>query len=219
MFSKRIIEPELLDHLPPEEARPNVADLVRINRKLGGHSVVRRTLASVIKPNEHFTMLDVGAASGDAGVFIRQLYPAASVVSLDYNSVHLEAAPQPKVIANAFQLPIREKSFDFVMNSLFLHHFSDEQVVDLLGRFYRIARRALFAFDLERHIIPYYFLPATKRIFGWNTVTVHDGCISVRAAFRANELLDLAKKAGLQNAAVTVYRPAFRIALVAGKNG
>lgn len=217
MFSKRLIQPELLDHLPPEEARPNLVDLTRINRSFGGHSVIRKTLARVVNGNDRFTLLDIGAASGDTAVLIRQLYPGASVTSLDYNSVNLEAAPRPKVIANAFELPLRDGSFDYVLNSLFLHHFTDEQVVQLLRSFYSIARRALLVIDLERHIVPYYFLPATKRLLGWKKITVHDGRISVRAAFRAGELRQLATDAGIANATVEVYRPAFRIALVAGK--
>jgi hypothetical protein len=44
---------------------------------------------------------------------------------------------------------------------------------------------------------------------------VHDGAISVEAAFRREELEDLARQAGLRNPRAKVYRPAFRIALVA----
>ena len=44
MFDQRVIEPEVLDHVAPEEARPNLADLVRINRLFGGHSVLRKSL-------------------------------------------------------------------------------------------------------------------------------------------------------------------------------
>ncbi len=217
LFSKRFIEPELLDHLPAEEARPNLADLVRINRRFGGHSVIRKTLGRVAEPNDEFTVLDVGAASGDTARFIAELYPRASVTSLDYNFVNLEAAPRPKVIANAFDLPFRAGSFDYVMSSLFLHHFTDEQVVALLHDFYGIARRALLVCDLERHVVPYWFLPATKRLFGWKKITVHDGRISVRAAFRMRELLALSKQAGIEKAEGAVHRPAFRIALVARK--
>ena len=42
VFAKRLIKPELLDHAPPEEARPNLADLVRINSNFGGHSTIRK---------------------------------------------------------------------------------------------------------------------------------------------------------------------------------
>jgi 2-polyprenyl-3-methyl-5-hydroxy-6-metoxy-1,4-benzoquinol methylase len=217
MFAKRIIKPELLDHLPAEEARPNLDDLVRINTRLGGHSVVRKTLEQAIGERKQFTLLDVGAASGDAARVIQQSYPGARITCLDQRGVHIQEAPFPKLLANAFELPFGPGSFDYVICSLLLHHFTDEQVVELLASFYAAAKKGLFVFDLERHVLPYLFLPATRRLFRWHAVTVHDGRISVRAAFRAKELLALAQKAKISSADVRVHRPAFRLAMVAVK--
>jgi 2-polyprenyl-3-methyl-5-hydroxy-6-metoxy-1,4-benzoquinol methylase len=218
LFSERLIQPELLDHADPAEARRNLADLVRINRHFGGHSALRKTLAHVARENETFTLLDIGAASGDTARLIQQIYPLASVTSLDYNLVNLEQAPPPKVIADAFLLPLKAESFDFVLCSSFLHHFRNEQVTELLRSFYAISRRALLAVDLERHVLPYWFIRATQPFYGWGRITVHDGQISVRASFQERELLRLAANAGIENAAVKRFRPAFRLGLVARKD-
>jgi len=217
VFRHRLIEPELLDHAAPDEAKPNLEDLIRINRKFGGHSVLRRTLAKILQPNEQFTMLDVGAASGDSARVIASEYPGARITNLDYNDVNLQAAPRPKIIADAFVLPFREPSFDYVFSSLFLHHFAEEKVIHLLRTLYATARRALIVCDLERHILPYLFLPATRPFFGWQRITLHDGPISVRAAFRKEELAGVAEKAGITKAEFAVYRPAFRITMIAKK--
>jgi SAM-dependent methyltransferase len=217
IFPQRRIEPELLDHAPADVALKNLADLVRINQRFGGHSSIRKTLDLVVKRHESFTLLDIGAASGDSARLIQKYYTAASVTSLDNNLVNLSGAGHPKLIADAFALPFKPGSFDFVFSSLFLHHFTDDQVIRLLASFHAVARRALVICDLERHIAPYLFLPATRRLFGWGDITVHDGVISVRAAFRPGELLGLGKKAGIENAEVHIYRPAFRIGLVARK--
>jgi SAM-dependent methyltransferase len=217
IFPQRLIEPELLDHAPAEEASKNLADLVRINRLFGGHSTIRKTLDRVVQRDEKFTLLDVGAASGDTARLLQKYYPAASVTSLDYNPVNLRIAGRPKLVADAFALPFKPGSFDFVFTSLFLHHFTDEQVTRLLASFYAIARRALVVCDLERRVAPYVFLPATRPFFRWGKITVHDGMISVLAAFRRDELLRLAKNAGIANAKVHVHRPAFRVALIARK--
>lgn len=218
MFSTRVIKQELLDSAAPDEARLNLDDLVRINHNFGGHAVIRAMLGSVVQENEKFSLLDIGAASGDAARMIAHLYPAASITSLDLHPVNLAAAPHPKLIADAFRLPFGPESFDFVLSSLFLHHFVDAQVISLLESFYRLARRALLISDLERHILPYWFLPATKLVFGWKRITLHDGPISVRASFRRNELVNLAERAGIQGVDVQVHRPAFRLSLIAAKN-
>lgn len=217
MFKNRLIQPELLDHADPEEARPNLADLVRINHLFGGYSTAAKLLSRVAHRNDSFTMLDVGAASGDTGRYLSSLYPNAKITSLDYNLVNAEAAGHPKVIADAFALPFRFQTFDFVFSSLFLHHFADEQVINLLHGFYSVARQAVLIIDLERHILPYCFLPATKPLMKWNRLTVHDGVISVRAAFKCKELEKLARAAGISKVRVESHRPAFRLSMVGSK--
>ncbi len=217
MFSKRLIKPELLDHAAPEEARSNLADLVRINQHFGGHSVLRKMMARVARKDEEFTLLDIGAASGDNARVIQEMYPAARITSLDYNQTNIEAAPAPKILADAFELPFLPETFDYVLCCLFLHHFTDEQVISLICSLYKAARRALLVCDLERHVFPYCFLPATKPFFGWERLTLHDGPISVRASFRASELMNLMTMARIERAEVEVHRPAFRISVVAEK--
>ena len=217
VFLNRCIQPELLDHVSPEEAKPNLADLVRINRLFGGHSTIRKLLARAAPREHNFTLLDVGAASGDTARVITQAYPRASVTSLDYNEVNLSDAPRPKLIADAFKLPFGAGSFDYVLSSLFLHHFADERITSLLKSFYLVARRGVLIADLERHLLPYLFLRFSQPVFKWGDITVHDGLISVRAALRKNELLKLAKEAGLSKPEVEVHRPAFRLTCVALK--
>lgn len=211
----RIIRPEWLDLQAPDDATASLNDLVKINRLLGGHEVLRKTMAGVAHPGESFTLLDVGAASGDMGACIREIYPAAVVTSFDCKADHLATAADPRVCGDAFHMPFGPRSFDFVHCSLFLHHFQDAGVVDLLRTFAAVARRAVVITDLERHPLAYYFLPLTKLIFGWDRITLHDGPISVEAGFHANELESLAKAAGLAEVRVYRHRPAFRVALVA----
>jgi SAM-dependent methyltransferase len=213
-LGKRLILPELLDTLPPDQARGNLGDLVRINRRWGGHSTLRRLLDENVPRGQAFSILDVGAASGDMGACIRQSYPEAKVTSLDYAQSHLTGSGS-QVAADAFRLPFRPGSFDYVFCSMFLHHFPDEQVVELLRNFGAVARKAVLVIDLERNPIPYYFMAWSRPLLGWDPVTVHDGAISVEAAFRRKELEDLARQAGLRNPRARVFRPAFRIALAA----
>ena len=89
-FDRRVIEPELMDTLSAEQAAPNLVDLVRLKRDWGGRSTITRLLDQNIPRDEPFTLLDVGAASGDMGEWIRRCRPLATVVSLDYKIAHQE---------------------------------------------------------------------------------------------------------------------------------
>lgn len=211
----RLILPEMLDHAPPEDARANLHDLVRINRYFGAYTILRKAMRGLADPADSFTVLDVGAASGDMGAALRRTYPRAVVTSLDRNAIHLADAAHPKLVADAFQLPFGPASFDFVMSSLFLHHFSNGQIAELFRYFNRIARRAIVAIDLERGPLAYHFLPRTRWLFHWRPITLNDGPISVQAGFKKKELLGLARQAGLDRARVAVHRPWARLSLVA----
>jgi ubiquinone/menaquinone biosynthesis C-methylase UbiE len=211
----RVLKPEILDTLPPDEARASLADLVRINRYWGGHSTARKLIESVTAPGETFSLLDVGAASGDMGRVILQVRPGARVTSLDYIASHLEKAEPPRVAADAFALPFRDNSFDYVFNSLFLHHFDDHGAVQLLREFGRVARKRVLAIDLWRHPAPYYFIAHSRWLFHWHPVSVYDGAISVEAAFKKRELERLARRAGLTSPETRAYMPAFRLTLSA----
>jgi ubiquinone/menaquinone biosynthesis C-methylase UbiE len=171
----------------------------------------------VVTPEDDFTLLDVGAASGDTGRYLTRLYPKARITSLDANEVNASAAAPPKLLADAFALPFSRQSFDFVFSSLFLHHFTDGQVVELLKSFFAVARKAVLITDLERHVLPYWFLPVTQPFLKWRRITVHDGRISVRAAFTRCELERLAAAAGMQKVSAEVHRPAFRLSMIALK--
>jgi SAM-dependent methyltransferase len=212
----RVLKPEILDTLPPEVARPNLVDLARINRHWGGHSTLRKLITEAIPEAETFTLLDVGAASGDMGEEIRRIRPGAQVISLDYIPWHLETCEGDRVAGDAFALPFAPKSFDYVFSSLFLHHFTNDEVVRLFQSFGAVARKGVLTIDLLRHPIPYYFISKTNWILGWHPVSVSDGAISVEAAWKPEELVDLAERAGLRNTRARTYVPAFRIAMCAG---
>ena len=211
----RLLVREILDDAPDEEAQQNLRELTRINRWFGGHRVLRASLRQLYAGDAAFSMLDVGAATGDVARTVKKAFPQSQVTCLDWQTRNLRYAPHPKVAGNAFALPFEDGAFDVVHCALFLHHFTDEQVVKLLAKMKRCARQAVVLQDLERHPLAYYFLPATAWLLRWSSRVLHDGPISVEAAFHAEELEALARRAGLAQGHVERHRPWFRLSLVA----
>jgi len=117
-------------------------------------------------------------------------------------------------VGDGFRLPFRPRSFDFVSCSLLLHEYDDAAALQLMRQLRSVARRALIVLDLYRHPLAAGFLPATKWIFRWGDLTVHDGPASVRAAFRRHEFRAMARQAGFEEAEVRRHLPWFRISLV-----
>ena len=140
-------------------------------------------------------------------------------MSLDCCHSHVKHASGSRVVGDAFGLPFRPQCFDFVFCSLLLHEYSDDAAQLLMKRLHQVARRALIVVDLYRHPLAVRFLPATSWLFRWSDVTLHDGPVSVKAAFRPWELREIATKAGLGDVKVRRHMPWFRISMVAGRNG
>ena len=212
---RRVIEPEWLEEAPVEAARRNLAELTALNRYLGGHRILCDRLRQLVSPAEQFSFLDIGAASGDMARMAQRTFPGLRVFNLDRQARHLERASGPCLVGDGFRLPFRDRSLDVTHCSLLLHHFADDAVVQLLAEMWRVARRGVIAQDLERRRLPYYFLPATRWLFNWSELVLHDGPISVAAGFRRAEFKQLAELAGMPEAQVRVHRPAFRLSLLA----
>ena len=215
----RLRRQELLDDSPAHEAVESLRDLRRINRWFGGHRLLRKLLAEQVSPDQPFTFLEIGGGSGDNCAEVARSFPLSRVTLLDYRLVHARQASGMRVVADAFAPPFRGPQFDFVFSSLFLHQFNDLQIEQLLRGMYGLARRAVLVTDLERHRLAYETLPATRWLFGWHAITLHDGPASVQAGFQPQELLGLAKAAELPNPQVRRHRPWFRLSLVSRRVG
>lgn len=215
----RLFESEWLDSAPPRAAQRNLRDLVRINRWFGAHRVLPRVFKGLAHPRDEFSVLDVGAASGDLGACLRSRYKRATVTSVDRKISHLSLAAAPRVVASAPALPFRDRSFDFLLCSLMLHHYSDARAVELAGELLRLARRAVIILDLERHPLAYFFLPLTSRLLSWSDMTVHDGCASVASGFQSRDLRAIVEQAGGVKPLVRRHLPWFRISVVVGGGG
>jgi ubiquinone/menaquinone biosynthesis C-methylase UbiE len=172
------------------------------------------------------SLLDVGTGSADipmaAAALCKERGLEPFVAAVDLSERNLRVARERLgvssdihfVRADSLKLPFAARSFDFVTASLFLHHFRDEDVVKLLADFGRIARRAVIVNDLVRNLVPYYFTRIAGPFLAWSFLTRNDGPVSVLRGFTADEMDDLARRAGLERRKVKRLFP-YRLSLVA----
>ena len=149
------------------------------------------------------------------GSAVRRTYRGVRVTSLDRQFTHLQLAAPPRLCADAFHLPFSPRSFDVVLCPLLMREYVHEDAARLVSSLPGVCRRALIILDLYRHALAYYFLPASRVLFGWSEITLHDGPVSVEASYRPDELVRLAQDAGLLHLHVRHHVPWFRVSLVA----
>lgn len=204
----RTLQPERMDDASVDEVAANLRDLARINRWLGGNWALARLLDPYLRKSPQATVLDAGAADGETLRWLTARYPQVRPVSLDRAERLLRMGAGARVAGDVFAWPIHEKSVDIVICSLFLHHFTNDEVRVILANFEAAARVAVIAVDLHRHPLAAGFLPATRFLARWHPITVHDGVISVNAGFTPEELRQLAPRAKVRS-----HWPWFRVSV------
>ena len=218
----------------PAQLGRSLADLRAVNRWLGGYRVVLRHLAALVArhPRPTYRVLDVATGSADiplkVAAWARARGIAMEIVATDNHPTTLAYARRHAAgdaairvePADALDLPYGDDAFDVVMINTSLHHFdAREELLRVLGEMRRVARIGGIVNDLRRSrpaLLGARLLAAT--FWRRHPVTAHDGPLSVRRAFTAGELEELARAAGLPGARVHRHEP-FRVALVWEREG
>jgi ubiquinone/menaquinone biosynthesis C-methylase UbiE len=149
---------------------------------------------------------------------------SVQVIGLDWAARNLSIASENTTLqrgitlmrADALELPFAASSIDVVISSLFLHHFSSDDVINLLRSAYQCARRGIVMTDLVRGWLPLMAFKLITPVFARNYLTRHDGALSIRRAYTPSELYALACEAGLPHARIYSHWP-WRMTLVADK--
>ncbi|HKQ60445.1 MAG TPA: methyltransferase domain-containing protein, partial [Candidatus Polarisedimenticolaceae bacterium] len=211
--------PELMDRSdnPREALAAALRDLRLVNRWLGGRRVLSEAIRPLLlahPPQRPLRLLDVGTGDADLPLALLELAQglgrSLEVTAVDRDPQTVALAAQAVrgrgaihvVQADARRLPFAPGAFDLVTASLFLHHFRQHEVVELLAAFRRLARRAVLVNDLRRHRVPWLFIGLAGRATRRSAMFVHDGPLSVLRGFTAGELLEAARGAGARGARV-----------------
>jgi hypothetical protein len=227
----RVEQPELLDlgHGTPADVAANLAEMWRINRVLGGlPSLTRHLYPRLAACTGEITIADLGTGSAEIPVQIAQWAQQRGldvrIIGVDWAArnltvarQHITGTPQVSLIrADAGNLPIPPEGVDYVISTLFLHHFTPDQVIRLLHGAYTAARRGIIMSDLVRGWMPLIGFRLIQPIFARNPLTRHDGALSIRRAYTPDELRALAEAAGITGARITTHWP-WRMTLIADK--
>lgn len=214
-MQQRIVGEEMLDSLPVDDphAIRSRADLRRIHRVMGTSGIVRRALENMVTLQHRprgLRVLELGAGDGTLMLEVaRALMPRWSPVELTlldrqpltsaatvegYAKVLWTAVPLTVDIFDWVHMespPDRERGphWDLVVANLFLHHFSDAQLVPLMAA---ISTRTTLFFACEPRRSPLALAGShLVGLIGSNAVTRVDAVLSVRAGFCNRELTQL----------------------------
>lgn len=221
---------ELLDQKcgSSREVEKSLRDIARINKYLGGSRVVENALWPLLQDRKEATILDIGTGSADIPRALvkagRKRGVKLTIFAADLLERHLQIARRdcegfPTIFplgADAFSLPLRDKSVDVVTASLFLHHFRPPQIISLLREFERVSRLGFIANDQIRDLVPLAFFRLSAPIFARSYLTRYDGAASILRAYTAPEMREIVGSSGVA-ATVSEHFP-YRLSVVGHKN-
>ncbi|MDX2304673.1 MAG: methyltransferase domain-containing protein [Microscillaceae bacterium] len=214
-FAQRSYEAELMDDLSlsGEDLRRNLDELAIINYWLGGNQVIISALDQLLKKKiircgETVRLADLGSGGGDLLRLIarwaRKKKVSIQLTGIDANDFMLDYSRQKSrnypeinyIRADVFSEEFIASDYDLVTCSLFCHHFTDEQLVVLFSKLHQESQKGFIINDLHRHWFAYYSIRWLTRIFRGSYLVQHDAPLSVRRAFKKEELVHLMDKSG-----------------------
>ena len=212
-FSHRTLLPEKMDEpgVSENETRQALSELETINQLLGGYNVVLNALDQIKWNSETMTIMDLGCGGGD---MLRAIASQANKKNKQVNLIGVDRNPVMTAYAkdkssafpnisfktlNVFDDSLMNEKADITMNSLFCHHFNNDELVELIKRMYKLASQAVIINDLHRHWFAYYSIKVLTKLFSKTYLVRYDGPLSVARSLTRNEWKSIFSSAGITN--------------------
>jgi 2-polyprenyl-3-methyl-5-hydroxy-6-metoxy-1,4-benzoquinol methylase len=214
--------PEMLDDpdVRPDDLLSSLNFMRQTNELFGGRRAVLEWLERQDPPGD-FSLLDIGCGGGDIPFAVAQWAKARSkrarITAIDLQPLCLAYAeknhpsPDLKYLKHsAFKIE-ELGEFDYIVSSMFFHHLKDEEIVPLLKKMGRLARRGWLVNDLYRGALN--FLGAwLLGLFSFKAIVINDATLSVKRAFRPEDFERYGHETGLPGFKAR-RRPVFRIVM------
>ncbi|MEO1654377.1 MAG: methyltransferase domain-containing protein [Bacteroidota bacterium] len=221
MFATRSKKKELMDDLAlaSQDLKKNLDELEIINYWLGGNQVIINALQQLLdqgyfQREKTLRIADIGSGGGDLlrqmARWSRKKNLKVQLIGLDANAFMIHYAQErsrdfPEIQyaqKNIFDPSFSYADYDLVTASLFCHHFSNQELVEIFRKAYQEAKMGMIINDLHRHPLAYYGIRVLTQLFRGSYLVKHDAPLSVLRAFKRKELISLLNQANIQSAQI-----------------
>ena len=222
----RTEETEIMDDfsLQSEELIGALDQIASINQLLGGNKLTLHGIKELLKKtdtSQTITIADIGCGNGD---MLRMLAKYGKkrnlkfkLIGIDANAFTIDYARNlskdfPNIeysCMDIFTEDFNQLRYDIVLCTLTLHHFTTNQIAELIHILNQNASIGIVVNDLHRSKIAYRLFELISVVFNLNTMSRNDGLISILKGFKKNELEDFSKKLNLKNYSIN-WKWAFR---------
>ncbi len=171
------------------------------------------------------TIADLGCGGGDMLILMaewaRKRGIVANFTGIDANDYIIDYARQhtadfPEIDyrnLNVFSPEFGQQPYDIATCTLFCHHFTDDELIELFRNLKQHVRLGIVVNDLHRHWFAYHSIKWLTKWFSKSYLVKNDAKLSVQRSFRKSDWQRILSKAGIKNYQIG-WRWAFRWRLV-----
>lgn len=207
----RTDNPEIMDDFTLEGDALKLAldKIAQINQLLGGNRLTLKGVAKLLKNESNLssvTIVDVGCGNGDMlrkladfgfqnNLNLELIGVDANLFSVNYAIDLSRNYPNIKYrCENIFNQSFNELKFDIVLCTLTLHHFNNDEIIQLLTLFNKNSRLGFVVNDLHRNSVAYRLFQGLCFVFRMNKMSREDGLTSILRGFKKSELIAFSEK-------------------------
>ena len=225
-FKKRSLQKELLDRddIPFADIALNMKELEFINSRLGGHSITIKGFKNLLQTRKTISVCEIGCGGGDnlnaLHKFCKKNNINVQFTGIDINKDCIAYAKQNVIsekvvflVSDYSKVNFKNNKPDIIFSSLFCHHFTNDELVEMLHWMKNNSSVGFFINDLHRHPLAYHFIKMTTKLFSKSYLVKNDAPISVLRGFRKNEWKEIFKKTGITNYSIE-WKWAFRYLII-----
>ncbi|MEO8412531.1 MAG: methyltransferase domain-containing protein [Ginsengibacter sp.] len=215
------------NNIPFKDIAENMKELDFINTHLGGHLITIKGFKKLLGSNKKISVCEIGCGGGDnlnsLWKFCRTNKIEAKFTGIDINPECIFFAKKKSkigdvhfIVSDYRRVTLGGNKPDIIFSSLFCHHFTDDELIEMLQWMECNATVGFFINDLHRHPVAYNFIKYATKFFSKSYLVKNDAPISVLRGFKKREWQYIFNKAGVINFSIQ-WKWAFRY-LIVSKN-
>lgn len=229
----RTEEPEIMDDfsLEGEELIHALDKIAAINRLLGGNKLTLHGIKKLLEKadiSKTITIADIGCGNGDMLRMLAEYGEKQGInfqlIGIDANAFTINYAKELSknfknidyLCLDIFSKEFRDLKYDIALCTLTLHHFSNEEIENMLDLLNRNASVGIVVNDLHRSKLAYRLFEGVCYVFNLNKMSKNDGLVSILRGFKKSELVHFSKKLKLNNYSIN-WKWAFRYQWIISK--
>ncbi len=206
---RRSYEKELMDatDIPFNAIEQTLKELNVVNTRLGGHGITLQGVKQFLNEKESLVICEIGCGGGDNLFAIHRKFQKKGIpvtfIGIDMNPDCIAYAKKKYTampcewISSDYALVNFAEKPSVIFSSLFCHHFTDEQLMNMLQWLRQNSRQGFFINDLQRHWLAFYLIKYITKLFSRSYLVKNDASLSVARSFRKKEWLELFRVAGV----------------------